>query len=319
MKKVAWLITAASLVLAGCILFGGMMMALGWDFTKFSTVKYETNTHEITEQVSRIQIETKTANTVFLPADEDVCKVVCCEAENKQHSVYVEDGCLKVQYVNEKKWYEYIGLHFETSKITVYLPREVYESLCIDIDTGHVNIPSDFQFGTVDISGHTGDISVGASASERMCITTSTGDITVSDTTAGSMELKVSTGKIVISNVACLGDVKLQVSTGKSVVTDLTCRNFSTSGNTGDLSLDQVVAAEKITIQRTTGDIQFTACDAANFFVKTDTGDVSGTLLSDKVFVYETSTGRVDLPKTVTGGKFEVITSTGDIRLKIVD
>ena len=99
MKKVAWLITAASLVLAGCILFGGMMMALGWDFTKFSTVKYETNTHEITEQVSRIQIETKTANTVFLPADEDVCKVVCYEAKNKQHSVYVEDGCLKVQYI----------------------------------------------------------------------------------------------------------------------------------------------------------------------------------------------------------------------------
>lgn len=44
-----WLIAAASLVLIGCMLFVGVMFATGWDFSKLSTVGYETNTHEIAE------------------------------------------------------------------------------------------------------------------------------------------------------------------------------------------------------------------------------------------------------------------------------
>ena len=38
-----WLIIAASFVLIGCIIFGGVMTMLKWDFTKLSTDKYETN------------------------------------------------------------------------------------------------------------------------------------------------------------------------------------------------------------------------------------------------------------------------------------
>ena len=44
-----WLIIAASLVLIGCIAFGGVMAMLKWDFAKLSTAKYETNDYEINE------------------------------------------------------------------------------------------------------------------------------------------------------------------------------------------------------------------------------------------------------------------------------
>ena len=49
----------------------------------------------------------------------------------------------------------------------------------------------------------------------------------------------------------------------------------------------------------------------------TCTGDVKGKLLTDKVFITETGTGHVDVPKTVTGGRCEVTTNTGDIELEI--
>ena len=54
MKKgtLVWLIVAAALVLVGAILFGGMMFMIKWDFLKLSTVKYETNIHEIGEKIS---------------------------------------------------------------------------------------------------------------------------------------------------------------------------------------------------------------------------------------------------------------------------
>ena len=44
---------------------------------------------------------------------------------------------------------------------------------------------------------------------------------------------------------------------------------------------------------------------------------VGGTLLSDKVFITDTTTGDVDVPKTTTGGKCEITTTTGDIEIDI--
>ena len=37
-----WLIIATSLLLIGCIICGGAMAMLNWDFTKLSTTKYDT-------------------------------------------------------------------------------------------------------------------------------------------------------------------------------------------------------------------------------------------------------------------------------------
>ena len=53
-------------------------------------------------------------------------------------------------------------------------------------------------------------------------------------------------------------------------------------------------------------------------FVETDTGDVTGSLLSDKVFITKSDTGSIDVPKTVTGGKCEITTDTGDIKIEII-
>ena len=49
----------------------------------------------------------------------------------------------------------------------------------------------------------------------------------------------------------------------------------------------------------------------------TDTGDVKGSLLSEKIFIPTTDTGDVDVPKTVTGGRCEITTDTGDIKITV--
>ena len=95
------------------------------------------------------------------------------------------------------------------------------------------------------------------------------------------------------------------------------CKNVVSNGNTGAISLKNVIAAEKFSIERSTGDVKFDGCDAAEIFVKTDTGDVTGSLLSNKIFVVEADTGSVDVPKTATGGKCEITTDTGDINISI--
>lgn len=310
-----WLIIAASFVLVGGIIFGGVMSMLEWDFTKLSTVKYETNNYEITENFNNISIITETSDVVFVPSENQKASVVCHEQKNMKHSVIVQNGKIVIEVVDTRKWYEYIGINFSTPKITVYIPQGEYGKLSIKSSTGDVKIPKEFKFENIDISESTGNVTNYASASENIIIKTSTGNIRVENVSANTLDLSVSTGGVTVSNVSCEGDVKIDVSTGKTNLTNIECKNIVSSGNTGAISLKNVIATEKFFIERSTGDVRFEGSDATEISVKTDTGDVTGTLLSEKVFITETSTGRINVPKTTSGGKCEITTATGDINI----
>ncbi len=275
-----WLIIAAFLVLTGCIMFGGVMMALEWDFTKLSTTEYETNSYEIEENFKNISIVTDTANVVFEISDSNESRVVCYEPTNAKHSVTVKDGSLTIELTDTRKWYEHIGVNFTSPHITVYIPRGEYGDISVKSSTGHINI---------------GNIS------------------------ADTLDLSVSTGKITVTDADCAGDVKVSVSTGKTNLTDVKCKSLTSSGNTGDISLKNVIVAKKLSLARTTGDVKLDACDAAEILIKTNTGDVKCSLLSDKHYTAQTSTGKIDVPTITSGGGIcDITTSTGDIVVTVL-
>ncbi len=297
MRTKVWLIIAVSFVLLGGILFAGVMSTLGWDFTKLSTEKFETNTYEISEMFDAISMDTDTADIVFAASDDGICKVVCFEQENAKHSVVVQDDTLTIRVADQREWYQYIGINFSTPKITVYLPENQYTTLTIRESTGAVEIPKAFSFGNVDISLSTGDVKFFASVSDILKINTSTGAIHLEYVSAGTLDLSVSTGNVYL--------------------TDIVCKKLTSRGNTGNISLENVIASESICIERDTGNVKLEKSDAGEIFIETDTGDVTGTLLSDKIFVAQTDTGHVSVPKTETGGKCEINTDTGDIKISI--
>lgn len=293
-----WLIVATSLVVLGIIFFGVVMAMLKWDFIKLGTAKYETNNYEISENFHNISIATDTADITVLPSDDGKCKVVCYEDIKAKHIVNVQNDTLIINEANNKKWYDHIGITFETLKITIYLPESEYSSLIIEESTGDIKISKNFRFENIDID-------------------TSTGDIKLENITAGDIELSVSTGRIEVSNIECEGNFEIEVSTGKTKLTNIKCKNLTSDGDTGSISLTNVIAADKIDIERSTGDVIFDACDAKELYIETDTGDVKGSLLTEKVFIARTDTGRINVPKTTSGGVCEITTDTGDIIINI--
>lgn len=292
-----WLFLAVSLVLIGCLLFAGIMARLHWDFTKLSTVSYETTTHDINESFDSISLHTDTADIVLSPSENGTCTVECFEEAQAKHSVTVENGTLIVSLTEEKAWDDWIGLNLSTPSITIYLPNAQYASLYLDGQTGDIEIPEDFTFRDVDLSFSTGDIDFHAAASGMVKMKTTTGDIHAEHTTVGALDLSVSTGK--------------------TVLTDISCKSVISYGNTGDIDLNRVIAADTIFIERSTGDVSFDGCDAEEIIVKTDTGDVTGSFLTEKVFTTQTHTGDIHVPNSTSGGRCEIITDTGDIKIAI--
>lgn len=319
MKKGAkiWLAIAALFIITGAVLFTFSMAENSWDFSKLSTQKLETNTHEITADFSDILIDSTTADIIFKQTDDNKCRVECYEDSKEKHSVSVQNGALSIKTVSEKAWYDYIGINFNSPKVTIYLPKTEYKTLAINEDTGDVEIPKDFKFESIDIVLSTGDVSLAADVSGLIKTKTDTGDIKIEDISAGALKLSVSTGHITATDVVCNGDINISVSTGKTALRDISCKNLLSSGNTGDISLNNVLAKERLELERSTGDINFSGSDADGIFIETDTGDVKGSLLSDKVFIAKSDTGKVDVPKTASGGKCEITTDTGSIKITI--
>lgn len=253
-----WYITATILVAVGFVMFVAVMSINKWDFTKLSTVEYETNTYELTEDFSNIKIDLDTADIVFEKSEDDKCRVECYEDVNCRHEVKVEDGTLVISVDDQRKWYHNISLSFQGgAKIKVYLPKSEYDKL--------------------EINTSTGDVRIG-------CMT--------------------------------FNDMELTVSTGDVFLTDVTCGNLNSNGSTGDITLKKVIASEKFNINRSTGDVKFEDCDAAEIKVEASTGSVKGNFLTSKIITAKSSTGDVDVPKNTEGGKCEITTSTGDIKIK---
>lgn len=313
-----WLITAGALVLSGIVIFVGAMAAVGWDFYTQDDTKLVTEEYEIADSFENLAIDVEEDDIVLLPSDDKNCKVVCSAQENASHTVEVKDHTLTISVADEGEWYKRTTLFsFGTPKVAVYLPQARYHALTVSGGTGDVDIPAAFSFKSIDITGTTGDVRCAASSVGATKISISTGDIRVEDAAAGEMDLHVSAGLISIRSVSCKGGVTAGVSTGDVFADQVVCESFSSEGTTGDITLTDAVAQQLISVVRSTGDVRLDGCDASQLFIKTSTGDVSGSLLSEKVFIIDTTTGDINVPKTTTGGKCEITTSTGDINISI--
>ena len=315
MKKAC--IIAAVLLVAGLALLIAAFASVWFRFRNLGTINLETRTYAVTKDFENIQIEETTADIIFTASMDGACSVICREPEKVSHTVRVEDGTLKIG-VNQANWTDFMGLSFESRTTTVYLPKETYESLSVRTQTGYVDLPEGMTFQSIDITGSTGGVCCRANALNSVAIRMHTGDISLEGVSAGTIDCTVTTGKVRIQSVSCDGDMNIKVTTGEMLLSDLMAKKLVSDGSTGEAQLKNVIA-EEITIERGTGDVKLDNSDANTIRIKTTTGDVTGSLRTGKTFITKTSTGDVRVPQSVSGGRCEITTTTGDIHLSISD
>ncbi len=316
-----WLVAATFLIVVGGAVFCAAMSQAHWDFAAIFAGPYyearETRTLVVNEAFRNIALHCGTEDVSFLPSEDGTCRVAFYEEEEKmRHAVKVDDATLLISLADTREWYERIvSFSNHTPRVTVYLPQAVYSTLTVE--AGNTTLPKDFFFEEIVVSADTGDVDCRASASGLIRIETSTGDIRCENITASALELSTSTGQIDARSVTCAGDVHVSVDTGDAFLKDVSCRNLLSRGSTGEMLLDHVLAAGTITVERSTGDVELDQCDAAELLITTSTGDVTGSLLSPKIFMPHSDTGHIDVPKTTTGGKCEIVTDTGNIAITL--
>lgn len=274
-----WLILASALILAGIIIFGGVMTVFKWDFTQLTTYEYETHEYTITEAYHSISVNTKNADVEIVPvAGETKTTVNCHEQVLLSHEVHVTDGVLYIDVIDDREWHDYIGINFKQPTITVTVPQAEYDSIII---------------------------------------TATTGDIHLDRLTVASVDISVTTGDINICDVTCSSNISCSQTTGDAVLKRVNCNTLTASGTTGDMSMTDVIAKTELSVSRRTGSIWFERCDAEQISAHTTTGNIIGSIRSGKEFITHTSTGRINVPKSTSGGTCTLSTVTGNINISI--
>ena len=291
------LFRAALLIVLGLV-FVFAALLVRFNVASLDAVKYQTNTHTVSEAFTKIVIDTGTCDVEVLPTDEAAASVICHEREKEIHAVTVRDQTLLVQLQDTRAWYDHISVFdFGAPKITVLLPRATYEALQVTATTSDVMVK---------------DTTVG-----ELTVSTTAGDVMVKDTTIGELTVSTTTGDIFLEAAAVVGEARLSVTTGEVALRRVTCGRLTASGTTGDFLLHDVLVAGALRVSSNTGDVTLEACDAETLYIETSTGDIEGSLLTEKQFLVTSNTGEIEVPRGTTGGLCEAKTSTGDIEFVI--
>ena len=313
MKKGA-IITAIVLLTAGLLIFVGGLFAGG----SLPPMTYEAMRYSVNEPFADIHIDTHEMNIEFILSEDGTCSVDSAVTEKFYPNVTVRDGVLTVTTVDERTWVDRLMMSAD-QPMQIRLPGTAYRTLSVESHTGDVTVDSRFSFDNVQITASTGDVTCGASTENAIEITASTGDITLENVKAEELWLVVSTGRIAVKGAEIQKGVLLTVSTGKLEIDGLSCESLTSTGSTGRVTLRNLDVEHALWIERSTGDVNFENVGAETITVHTETGDVTGTLRSAFYFVTETNTGKVRVPDTHSGGRCEIKTSTGDIRIEPAD
>lgn len=188
----------------------------------------------------------------------------------------------------------------------------------LSLTTGKAEL-SDISCGSFSASGKTGNMRLSnVTADGKLSAELTTGGLVLTDISVGEAELKTSTGEISVTNAKIGGGVSSTVTTGKATFSGVSCGGFSSVGTTGSIKLIGVIASGKLSVERSTGGVTFDKSDAGEIFAKTTTGKVSGTLLSEKIIFASSKNGKISVPQSLSGGKCEIETTTGDINITII-
>ena len=298
-KKI-WIIVASCLLALGFIICVFISIVTNFDFGRFNSMSSEHNEYVFENDFDSVSVDVAVSKVTITKSDSKECRVECDEVSKMKHYVSVENGTLTIRFVDERKWYERIGVSFCKMQVIVYLPNDAYTDFTIKSNTGDVTVSDGFSCRNITIKGNTSGIACNASASETMDIDTDTGAVSVENVSAGAMNLKCSTGKIQVNSAKIDKKADFKTSTGKIILVN-------------------VVAEGELSAVSATGNIEFENCDAASIYMKSNTGNVKGSLLTPKVFITDTGTGSIKVPSSTEGGRCEITTSTGNINVTISD
>ncbi len=310
------LIIGLVLLVVGIVIFIAAFAFTKFNFKALSSEKYITNTYYVENAFSDIEIDIDEFKVTLIPYDGDECKVVSTETEKVKINVQTENGKLKITQEDNRNWTEHVGVFLVEKTVDVYLPEKEYGTLRINNTSGSSVISDGLVFSDINIKSTSGSVKCCADA-DILSIDNTSGSIKLEGVFAIDINIKATSGSVSLKSVNAENSITINGTSGSIHFDSVRCEYFDVSNVSGSVTLTDTFSKKSMKIKVSSGSVRLDDSDAPDIDIRTSSGSVKGTLLSDKIFVTETSSGSVDVPASFEGGKCYIKTSSGSIKIKI--
>ena len=176
----------------------------------------------------------------------------------------------------------------------------------------------DLTTADLTLASSSGDIVLENAAAEHLGLSTVSGNVTVSGGSfSGSSCFETSSGYVEILDSSC-GEQILQTTSGDLTLQNVKNSTLNVSSSSGCVELRDSICEGEVLFMMVSGDVTFSGADAACMDIMTSSGNVTGTLLTPKNFVTETSSGYVEVPYSDrNAGTCSIQTVSGDIHIAL--
>ena len=291
---------AILLVAAGAFLILTAMGMGKGNWKELKAVGYEERTFPISGEFTDIQISDSENSIKILPSTDGTCKVICPEKTDGSvyHTVEVRDGILSVQRHDERSWFQFIGVNFYIGGVKVYLPEGEYGALTASSTAGSISVAEGFTFESAGLKSTSGSVRMLSQVKQELNAESASGSIRLENASPETLYAKSSSGRIELSHIH-----------GGSITAKATA---------GKITLRDVIAEETLSAQNISGGVALEGCDGGTIRISCTSGSVKGALLSDKIFLTDSGSGSIRVPRSTEGGTCEITTTSGSIRIDIV-
>lgn len=311
------LIAAGALCLTGIILFATAILLGGNNLKGMDNMEKTEYTFE--EQLSNVQVESIFGKVDILPSEDNTCKVVCEETEKAPYTVKAENGTLKVVQQDNYRWFDRILQLFNfKASVALYLPDNVYNNISVENTSGSVEAASEISTENAAITTVSGSVRTSMDVKASLVCTATSGSVIVKAGACNNVSLASTSGRIELSGAQAQGDIRITDTSGRISIKDVSCNNLYVKITSGSTELANTLVKGKMDIDSTSGSIKLEKCDAGDINIKNTSGRVSGTLLSGKQFVAESTSGRVDVPQSSGDSMCRIRTESGGIHIEVI-
>ncbi len=314
-SKIILIISAVLFVIGGIIT--GVAFGMGGEI---STTEYTEKTYKIDQRFNDISVSAGMYDIELRLSETGKSYVDCLESDDVKISVEVENNTLKIYEKIIATLIKPVIFNTESPYAVIYLSEKEYKNLEIKTSSGDIEcLENDLYFVNGELSASSGDIEFSANVSEELTAETFSGNIEFKDKKAafGNASLSATSGNIQLLS-AVKNNLLADTSSGDIEIDNSSPRTAEISATSGDIQLKNVIAESKLSAETSSGNITLKKCDSKEIELESTSGDIDGTLLSDKLFEADSSSGNIDCPPSIKDGDMcRITTTSGDISISI--
>lgn len=309
------LIISAVMITLGILICGAVLTVHNFNIAVFDTnTKRNAEIYTPEGEFNRAVIATSYDDIMIMPAPDGNLRVEAYEGEKDGYTVSVENGVLKIEQQDKRRWYDFVNISFSAKSygICIYLPESVYKKLSVVTASGDIDI-NGISSDSLIITTASGDILAGGLSGEDIKLVTSSGDMEISNIKYAISFMKTTSGELELVSVEG-SEMELYSTSGEMDIKNITADNLKMKTTSGDINAENTVILKATSVISTSGCCEFENSDSGEYEFKTVSGDIECELLTAKKFETDTTSGSVKVPfSDKDAGLFKAETTSGNI------